>query len=44
MNKKGILLAGCGFLDEFELHEALPTLLAINRADTEALSSTPEPK
>ena len=42
MKKIGILLAGCGFLDGSEIHEAVLTLLALDRAGAEAVCLAPD--
>jgi enhancing lycopene biosynthesis protein 2 len=42
MKKTGILLTGCGFLDGSEIHEAVLTLLAVNRAGAEAICLAPD--
>jgi enhancing lycopene biosynthesis protein 2 len=42
MKKIGILLSGCGFLDGSEIHEAVLTLLAIDRAGAEAVCLAPD--
>jgi enhancing lycopene biosynthesis protein 2 len=44
MKKIGILLSGCGFLDGSEIHEAVLTLLAIDRAGAEAACLAPNIK
>ena len=41
MKKIGLLLSGCGFLDGSEIHEAVLTLLAIDRAGAEAACLAP---
>ncbi|MBN2385192.1 isoprenoid biosynthesis glyoxalase ElbB [bacterium] len=42
MSKKiGVLLAGCGVFDGSEIHEAVITLLAIDRAGAEAICIAP---
>ena len=42
MKKIGILLAGCGVLDGSEIHEAVLTLLAIDRAGADAFCLAPD--
>ena len=42
MNKIGVLLAGCGFLDGSEIHEAVLTLLALDKAGAEAVCLAPD--
>jgi enhancing lycopene biosynthesis protein 2 len=42
MKKIGILLSGCGFLDGSEIHEAVLTLLAIDKAGAEAHCLAPD--
>jgi enhancing lycopene biosynthesis protein 2 len=42
MKKIGIILSGCGFLDGSEIHEAVLTLLAIDRAGAEAFCFAPD--
>jgi enhancing lycopene biosynthesis protein 2 len=42
MKKIGLLLSGCGFLDGSEIHEAVLTLLAIDRAGAEAVCLAPD--
>ncbi|MFH1858584.1 MAG: isoprenoid biosynthesis glyoxalase ElbB [Candidatus Omnitrophota bacterium] len=39
--KIGVLLSGCGFMDGTEIHEAVLTLLAIDRAGEEAVCIAP---
>jgi len=41
MKKIGLLLSGCGFLDGSEIHEAVLTLLAIDRAGAKAICLAP---
>ena len=41
MKKIGVLLSGCGVYDGAEIHEAVLTLLAIDRAGAEALCLAP---
>ena len=42
MTKKiGVVLAGCGYLDGAEIHEATLTLLALDRAGVEVISMAP---
>ena len=43
MKKKiGVVLAGCGVYDGAEIHEAVITLLAIDRAGAEAVCMAPD--
>ncbi|MEI7694791.1 MAG: isoprenoid biosynthesis glyoxalase ElbB [Chlorobium sp.] len=42
MKKIAILLSGCGFLDGAEIHEAVLTLLALDRAGAEAVCFAPD--
>lgn len=42
MKKIGIILSGCGVFDGSEIHEAVLTLLAIDRAGAEALCYAPD--
>ena len=42
MKKIGVLLAGCGFLDGSEIHEAVLTLLALDKAGAEAVCLAPD--
>jgi len=42
MKKIGVLLSGCGFLDGSEIHEAVLTLLALDRAGAEAFCLAPD--
>jgi enhancing lycopene biosynthesis protein 2 len=44
MSKKkvGVLLSGCGVFDGSEIHEAVLTLLALDRADVEAVCMAPD--
>jgi len=42
MKKIAILFSGCGFLDGSEIHEAVLTLLAIDRAGAEAVCLAPD--
>ena len=42
MKKIGVILSGCGFIDGSEIHEAVLTLLAINRAGAEAFCLAPD--
>ncbi len=42
INKIGVLLAGCGFLDGSEIHEAVLTLLALDKAGAEAVCLAPD--
>jgi len=41
MKKTGVILSGCGFLDGSEIHEAVLTLLALDRAGIEAVALAP---
>ncbi len=41
MVKVGVVLSGCGFLDGSEIHEAVLTLLALDRAGATALCLAP---
>ena len=41
MKKIAIILSGCGFLDGTENHEAVLTLLALERSDAEAVCFAP---
>lgn len=41
MKKIGVLLAGCGVFDGSEIHEAVMTLLAIEKAGAEAVCMAP---
>ncbi|MEI8185732.1 MAG: isoprenoid biosynthesis glyoxalase ElbB [Chlorobiaceae bacterium] len=42
MKKTGVLLSGCGFLDGSEIHEAVLTLLALDKAGVEAVCLAPD--
>ncbi len=42
MKKVGVLLAGCGYLDGAEVHEAILTLLALDEAGAEAICMAPD--
>ena len=42
MKKIALLLSGCGFLDGSEIHEAVLTLLALDRAGAEAVCLAPD--
>lgn len=42
MKKIGVLLSGCGVYDGSEIHEAVITLLAIDRAGAEAVCMAPD--
>lgn len=42
MKKIGVVLSGCGVRDGSEIHEAVLTLLAIDRADCEAVCMAPD--
>src|SRR5262249_29123037 len=39
--KVGVLLSGCGFLDGSEIHEAVLTMLFLDRADAEVVCMAP---
>src|SRR5262249_12001931 len=39
--KVGVLLSGCGFLDGSEIHEAVLTMLFLDRADAEIVCMAP---
>jgi len=41
MKKIGVVLSGCGVRDGSEIHEAVCTLLAIDRAGCEAVCMAP---
>jgi enhancing lycopene biosynthesis protein 2 len=41
MTKIGVVLSGCGFLDGAEIHEAVLTLLALDRAGAQAVCMAP---
>jgi enhancing lycopene biosynthesis protein 2 len=41
MAKVGVVLSGCGFLDGSEIHEAVLTLLALDKAGAEVLAMAP---
>lgn len=41
MVKVGVILSGCGFLDGSEIHEAVLTLLALDRAGAQAVCFAP---
>jgi len=41
MAKVGVILSGCGVYDGSEIHEAVITLLALNRAGAEVISMAP---
>lgn len=41
MKKVGVILAGCGYLDGAEIHEAVLTLLALDEAGAEAVCMAP---
>jgi enhancing lycopene biosynthesis protein 2 len=41
MAKVGVILSGCGVYDGSEIHEAVITLLALNRAGVEVISMAP---
>lgn len=42
MKKIGVLLSGCGYLDGAEIHEAVLTLLALDKAGAEAICLAPD--
>ncbi len=42
MKKAGVILAGCGYLDGAEIHEAVLTLLALDEAEVEAVCMAPD--
>ncbi len=42
MKKAGVVLAGCGYLDGAEIHEAVLTLLALDEAGVEAVCMAPD--
>jgi enhancing lycopene biosynthesis protein 2 len=42
MKKIGVVLSGCGVFDGAEIHESVITLLAIDRADAEAVCMAPD--
>ncbi|MGH7152240.1 MAG: isoprenoid biosynthesis glyoxalase ElbB, partial [Planctomycetota bacterium] len=42
MARIGVLLSGCGVLDGSEIHEAVLTLLSLDRAGAEALCMAPD--
>ena len=42
MKKIGVLLSGCGYLDGAEIHEAVLTLLALDKAGAEAVCLAPD--
>lgn len=42
MKKVGVVLAGCGVYDGSEIHEAVITLLALDRAGVEAVCMAPD--
>ena len=42
MTKVGVILSGCGVYDGSEIHEAVLTLLALNRAGAEAVCMAPD--
>ncbi len=42
MKKIGVLLSGCGVMDGSEIHEAVLTLLAIDRAGAQAVCIAPD--
>lgn len=42
MKKIGVILSGCGVYDGSEIHEAVMTLLAIDRAGAEAVCMAPD--
>ena len=40
--KIGVVLAGCGYLDGAEIHEATLTLLALDRMGAEVVAMAPD--
>ena len=38
----GVVLAGCGFLDGAEIHEAVLTLLSLDQRDAEVICMAPD--
>ncbi len=42
MKRVGVILAGCGYLDGAEVHEAVLTLLALDEAGVEAVCMAPD--
>ena len=40
--KEGVVLAGCGYLDGAEIHEATLTLLALDRHGVEVIAMAPD--
>ena len=42
MKKIGVVLSGCGVYDGAEIHEAVITLLAIDRAGAKAVCMAPD--
>ena len=42
MTRIGVLLSGCGVYDGSEIHEAVITLLALDRANSEAICMAPD--
>ena len=42
MSKIGVLLSGCGVFDGAEIHEAVITLLALDRAGAEIICMAPD--
>ena len=42
MKKIGVVLSGCGVFDGAEIHESVITLLAIDRADAQAVCMAPD--
>jgi enhancing lycopene biosynthesis protein 2 len=42
MTRVGVILSGCGFLDGSEIHEAVLTLLALDRAGATAVCFAPD--
>jgi len=40
--KVGVILSGCGFLDGSEIHEAVLTLLALDRRGAKAVAAAPD--
>lgn len=41
MPKVGVILSGCGYQDGTEIHEAVLTLLALDRADVDVVMYAP---
>lgn len=42
MKRVGIVLSGCGVYDGTEIHEAVLTLLAVDRAGAQAICFAPD--